>query len=112
MSKSFQSLISRSLRVWVNMPDKDKKGITFNISKRYKDKQSDEWKESKVLFPEDVAALMDVLPRALTWAGENVNASTAAVGNATTIDIPFGDQKEAPSEEDTKPATDDDNIPW
>ena len=51
-----------SVAAWAN-----DRGVTFTIQKRYKDKKTDEWKESKYLFPEDIKALHDLIGQALAW---------------------------------------------
>jgi len=51
-----------SVAAWAN-----DRGVTFTIQKRYKDKKTDQWKESKYLFPEDVKALNDLIGQALAW---------------------------------------------
>lgn len=72
--KSFTSLISRSVRVFVNLPTPERKKLSFSIKKSYKDATSGEWKATSVLFPEDIAALVEILPKALEWAGtQNFN---------------------------------------
>lgn len=44
-------------------------GYSYSISKRYKDKQSGEWKETKSLFKEEAEALIDLLKQALAYGG-------------------------------------------
>jgi len=43
-------------------------GVSFTIRKSYKPKDSNEYKETKILFPNDVAALIDLLKQAQDWA--------------------------------------------
>lgn len=43
-------------------------GVSFTIRKSYKPKDSTEYKETKTLFPNDVAALIDLLRQAQDWA--------------------------------------------
>ena len=43
-------------------------GVSFTIRKSYKPKDSNEYKETKTLFPNDVAALIDLLKQAQDWA--------------------------------------------
>lgn len=52
--------------VWANRNG----GYTYSISKRYKDKQSGEWKESKSLFKEEAEALIKLLQEALRYGTE------------------------------------------
>ena len=42
-------------------------GYSYSISKRYKDKQSGEWRETKSLFKEEAEALIDLLKQALSY---------------------------------------------
>ena len=51
-----------SVAAWAN-----DRGVSFTIQKRYKDKKTEEWKESKYLFPEDLKALHDLIGQALAW---------------------------------------------
>jgi hypothetical protein len=51
-----------SVAAWAN-----DRGVSFTIQKRYKDKKTEEWKESKYLFPEDIKALHDLIGQALAW---------------------------------------------
>lgn len=44
-------------------------GYSYSISKRYKDKQTGEWKETKSLFKEEAEALIDLLKQALAYGG-------------------------------------------
>jgi len=45
-------------------------GYSFSISKRYKDKQTDQWKDSKYLFKDDIESLILQLQAALQYANE------------------------------------------
>lgn len=51
-----------SVAAWAN-----ERGVSFTIQKRYKDKKTEEWKESKYLYPEDLKALHDLVGQALAW---------------------------------------------
>lgn len=42
-------------------------GYSYSISKRYKDKQSGEWKETKSLFKEEAEALIELLQQAISY---------------------------------------------
>lgn len=43
-------------------------GYSFSIQKRYKDKQSGEWKESKYYYKEEVEGLIELLQEAVKYA--------------------------------------------
>lgn len=43
-------------------------GYSFSVQKRYKDKQTGEWKESKYYYKEEVDALIDLLKQAASFA--------------------------------------------
>jgi transposase len=75
-------------------------GYSFSISKRYKDKQSDEWKDSKYLFKNDVETLIIQLQAALEFEKEKTGQSSNPVlqkaSNMTNVvdvldmdDLPF-----------------------
>lgn len=49
---------------------KQEKGISFSVTKRYKDKSSGEWRESKSFFPSDLLALAAIATDAARWASE------------------------------------------
>jgi hypothetical protein len=67
MNKPIQDFKNKgvSVAVW---PTKNG-GYSYSISKRYKDKQSGEWRESKSLFKEEAEALIDLLKQALAHGG-------------------------------------------
>ena len=44
-------------------------GYSYSISKRYKDKQSGEWRETKSLFKDEAEALIDLLKQAIAYGG-------------------------------------------
>lgn len=117
MAKYFSSLVSRSLKVWVNLPKEERQGVSFSIRKSYREKGSSDWKESKLLFPEDIAALIDILPKALDWAGTQVKSNKHAADQNGKFLLPeevgFPRMAELPegSEPDAGTA-DDDTIPW
>lgn len=60
--------------VWDNKPDQGKEYSTFTIRKQYKDKNTDDWKESKALFFDDLLRL-----NAIINAVSSSNISKAAV---------------------------------
>jgi transposase len=75
-------------------------GYSFSISKRYKDKQSDEWKDSKYLFKNDVETLIIQLQAALEFekekTGQSSNPVSQKASNMTNVvdvldmdDLPF-----------------------
>lgn len=43
-------------------------GYSFSIQKRYKDKQSGDWKESKYYYKEEVEGLIELLKEAVLYA--------------------------------------------
>ena len=75
--------VTNKLRKSMNKPVKDFKekgvsvavwetrngGYSISISKRYKDKVSNEWKESKYWFKEDLASLIIMLQGAVDFCG-------------------------------------------
>ena len=80
-------------------------GPQFTINKRYKDKATDEWKDSKTYFDSDLEVLAELIQEALSW-GKNVEniqepAHYAAAGATTVdldeddLDLPFQQTKEA-----------------
>lgn len=75
-------------------------GFSFSISKRYKDKQSDEWRDSKYLFKNDVETLIIQLQAALEFekekTGQSSNPVSQKASNTTEVfdaidmdDLPF-----------------------
>lgn len=44
-------------------------GYSYSISKRYKDKGSGEWRETKSLFKDEAEALIDLLKQAIAYGG-------------------------------------------
>jgi len=67
MNKPVQDFKHKGLSVAV-WPTKNG-GYSYSISKRYKDKQSGEWKETKSFFKEEAEALIDLLKQALAYGG-------------------------------------------
>ena len=67
MNKPLQDFKNKgvSVAVW---PTKNG-GYSYSIQKRYKDKQSGEWKETKSLFKEEAEALIELLQQALAYGG-------------------------------------------
>jgi hypothetical protein len=75
-------------------------GYTYSVQKRYKDKQTGEWKDSRYLYKEDVVSLVNMLQSAIDYASDRAEHSHEG--------IPSGQGKAGPS------ATYeiDDDIPW
>ena len=67
MNKPVQDFKHKGLSVAV-WPTKNG-GYSYSISKRYKDKQSGEWRETKSLFKDEAEALIDLLKQALAYGG-------------------------------------------
>jgi len=65
MNKPVQDFKHKGLSVAV-WPTKNG-GYSYSISKRYKDKQSGEWRETKSLFKDEAEALIDLLKQALAY---------------------------------------------
>lgn len=67
MSKPVQDFKHKGLSVAV-WPTRNG-GYSYSISKRYKDKQTGEWRETKSLFKEEAEALIELLKQALAYGG-------------------------------------------
>jgi len=67
MNKPVQDFKHKGLSVAV-WPTKNG-GYSYSIQKRYKDKQSGEWRETKSFFKEEAEALIDLLKQALAYGG-------------------------------------------
>lgn len=67
MNKPVETFKNKGLQVAI-WPTKNG-GYSYSISKRYKDKQTGEWKETKSLFKEEAEALIDLLKQALGYGG-------------------------------------------
>lgn len=67
MNKPLQDFKNKglSVAVWAGRNG----GYTFTVQKRYKDKQTGEWKETKSLFKEEAEALIELLQQALAYGG-------------------------------------------
>jgi hypothetical protein len=100
--------VTNKLRKSMNKPVKDFKekgvsvavwetrngGYSISISKRYKDKVSNEWKESKYWFKEDLGNLIIMLQGALDFCGgaevhkaEGVTSGQGQVGKPATYEL-------------------------
>lgn len=85
-SKRFVSQLSWGLTLWGNINDEGK--CSFSLKKRYKDKASGEYKDSSVLFPEDLGALAFLLPQAMSWADDIAKHRTKGNGTSESITAP------------------------
>jgi hypothetical protein len=54
-------------------------GVSFTIRKTYKPKDSNDYKETKTLFPSDVTMLIDLLKQAQDWAHKEFNEPVSHV---------------------------------
>ena len=61
------------------------RGISWNLSKRYKDKETGEWKESKYLNDWDLSAIASLAAQAAEY---NAERRKAAKGGAVTEEAP------------------------
>lgn len=76
-SKRFVSQLSWGLTLWANVSDEGR--LNFSLKKRYKVKDTGEYKDSSVLFPEDLAALSMLIPQAVQWADEQAKSKGGKV---------------------------------
>jgi phosphoribosylformylglycinamidine (FGAM) synthase-like enzyme len=79
-------------------------GYSYSISKRYKDKQSGEWRETKNLFKEEAEALIILLQEALAY--DHSIAQHQAEG------IPSGQNKPGPKVQYELTEQEIDDIPF
>ena len=67
-------------------------GPQFTINKRYEDKATDEWKDSKTYFDSDLEVLVELIQEALSW-GKNVSnieePSQLVVANQSVEGVDF-----------------------
>ncbi len=61
------------LACWISDDGK----ISFSLSKRYKDKNTGEWKDTKYLSAQDLAGLTEIAHKGLEWAGDYYNSKRA-----------------------------------
>ena len=84
-----------SVAAWAN-----DRGVSFTIQKRYKDKKTEEWKESKYLFPEDLKALHDLIGQALAWQNraptEQLISNVSAMVSLPLKEIKTLDEEDIP----------------
>lgn len=55
-----------SVAIWENRNG----GYSYSIQKRYKDKNTGEWKESRYWYKDEMAALIELLKEAMAYAGD------------------------------------------
>ncbi len=80
------------------------RGLSWNLSKRYKDKESGEWKESKYLTDWDLDAIASLVAQAKEF---NAERRRAARGEQAT-----GEVAPPPTREVKKYNLADDDIPF
>jgi hypothetical protein len=61
------------LACWISDDGK----ISFSLSKRYKDKNTGEWKDTKYLSAQDLGGLTELAHKGLEWAGAYYNTRRA-----------------------------------
>ncbi len=44
------------------------KGITFEFAKHYRDKKTREWRQSKIIFADELQGIADMFSRAAEWS--------------------------------------------
>jgi len=81
-------------------------GYTYQISKRYKDKNTEEWKDSKYLYKSDLEKLVVLLQEAINSESERVNYDAERVTSGQPATTPPGKFKYELAEEDV------DDIPF
>ena len=79
-------------------------GYSYSIQKRYKDKQTGEWKETKSLFKEEAEALIDLLKQALAYGGTREEHEHEG--------IPSGQGKPGPKVQYELTKEELDDLPW
>lgn len=83
-------------------------GKRFSIQKRYKDKNSGEWKESKSIFKEELGALREMIDEALLWLTADEAGERTGGGFTATADIVRQVQAVIPGAK----TEDVEDIPW
>lgn len=74
---------------------KNDKGFSFSFNKRYKDKETGEWKDSKYLYDNDLRAAQEIIQQALDYVAQKDSEASlspaAAAANISFVDddIPF-----------------------
>lgn len=80
------------------------RGLSWNLSKRYKDKETGEWKESKYLTDWDLDAIASLVSQAKEFNAERRRATREATAAAST--------PPPPTREIMKYNVADDDIPF
>ena len=66
-------------------------GYSFSISKTYKCKQTDKWKDSKYFYKSDLEALGTMIQEAIGYAGDRNAHNEAAIASPKSVPTPFED---------------------
>ena len=105
MSKLFKAPSRGTIGIFVNIKESEKgQYAQFKISKQYKPKDSDEWKESNIYFLDDLLALRAEIDRAVMYAANEIRPPR---------DMGNGEAKSAPAPKQQAEATyDADDIPF
>jgi len=90
---------------------KAEKGVTFSISKSYRPKDSNEWKESKSFFISDLMALSQLLIDAAGWANEYLRKESES-RNQNAAGQGLQDIPESASEDYLSQDFSDEDIPF
>lgn len=80
-------------------------GAQYTIRKSYKDKQTEQWKESKTFFSNDLQILQELIREALAHGG-TVDSSVDASNGVKE------DERDYVKEKFQKPDFNDDDIPF
>ena len=56
-------------------------GFSYSIGKRYKDKQTGEWKESKYLYKDEVEMLVRLLAEAIKYSSDSAEHAHEGLGS-------------------------------
>lgn len=102
MSKPVQDFKHKGLSVAV-WPTRNG-GYSYSIQKRYKDKQTGEWRETKSLFKEEAEALIELLKQALAYGGTREEHEHEG--------IPSGQGKPGPKVAYELTEEEIDDLPW
>ena len=60
-------------------------GYSFTLSKRYKCKQTDQWKDSKYLYKTDLEALGPMIEEAIGYASDKATHEAEAIASRKTV---------------------------
>lgn len=72
-------------------------GYSFTLSKRYKCKQTDQWKDSKYLYKTDLEALGPMIEEAIGYASDRATHEAEAIASPRIVHEPtFLDEDEIP----------------